>query len=152
MTHEIAQRVPGRWDMTLFQAKAAVFRARRLALELFTRAPRKYARGHALEGSTILAEAISPLAHTLTGNRDAALTAGKIQNLRIATRAIDGIEIPAGGVFSFWRQIGPLHARPRLCPGPGVARGLHHRQCRRRPISRVRILPQNYRRIRGRYR
>ncbi|CAN5517225.1 hypothetical protein BH10PSE7_BH10PSE7_01440 [soil metagenome] len=108
MTHEIAaQRVPGRWDMALFQAKAAVFRARRFALELFaSAAPRKYGRGNALEGGAIIAQTVSPLAHTLTGNRDQALTAGKIQNLRIAVRAIDGIEIPAGGIFSFWRQIG----------------------------------------------
>lgn len=34
------------------------------------------------------------------------LTAGKVQNLRAACRRLDGIEIPAGGVFSFWKQLG----------------------------------------------
>jgi hypothetical protein len=34
------------------------------------------------------------------------LTAGKIQNLRIAIQCINGIEIPANTVFSFWKHIG----------------------------------------------
>jgi VanW like protein len=34
------------------------------------------------------------------------LQAGKIHNLRQAIRRIDGIEIPAGGIFSFWQQVG----------------------------------------------
>lgn len=34
------------------------------------------------------------------------LQAGKIQNLRQALRSINGIEIPAGGMFSFWAQVG----------------------------------------------
>lgn len=34
------------------------------------------------------------------------LTAGKIENLRIAVRRINGIRIPAGQTFSFWKQLG----------------------------------------------
>lgn len=34
------------------------------------------------------------------------LTAGKVHNLRIAIRKINGLEIPAGKTFSFWRHIG----------------------------------------------
>jgi len=34
------------------------------------------------------------------------LESGKIQNLRVAARALDGLVIPAGSVFSFWRQVG----------------------------------------------
>lgn len=34
------------------------------------------------------------------------LTAGKIQNLRIASKKINGIEVKANEVFSFWRHIG----------------------------------------------
>ncbi|TWP23836.1 hypothetical protein ETU10_06280 [Apibacter muscae] len=40
------------------------------------------------------------------------LTAGKIHNLRIASRKINGLEIPAGETFSFWKYIGkPLKSR-----------------------------------------
>ncbi|HEU0052615.1 MAG TPA: VanW family protein, partial [Longimicrobium sp.] len=35
-----------------------------------------------------------------------ALIAGKVHNLRLALRRIDGVEVPAGGVFSFWAQVG----------------------------------------------
>ncbi len=34
------------------------------------------------------------------------LTAGKVQNLRTACHRLDGLEIPAGEVFSFWKQLG----------------------------------------------
>jgi hypothetical protein len=34
------------------------------------------------------------------------LTAGKVENLRIAIKRLNGIEVPANGVFSFWAHIG----------------------------------------------
>lgn len=34
------------------------------------------------------------------------LTAGKVQNLRAACHQLDGLEIPAGKIFSFWKQLG----------------------------------------------
>ncbi|MET3442358.1 hypothetical protein ABIC94_003142 [Variovorax paradoxus] len=34
------------------------------------------------------------------------LVAGKVQNLRVARRAFDAIEVPAGELLSFWRQLG----------------------------------------------
>jgi len=34
------------------------------------------------------------------------LVAGKIHNLRLAVRRLDGLEVPAGQTFSFWRQVG----------------------------------------------
>jgi hypothetical protein len=34
------------------------------------------------------------------------LVAGKVQNLRVARRAFNAIEVPAGEVLSFWRQLG----------------------------------------------
>lgn len=46
------------------------------------------------------------------------LTAGKIQNLRIAASLINGIEIPAGEVFSFWKYVG----RPSIRNGYVIGR------------------------------
>ena len=34
------------------------------------------------------------------------LTAGKVENLRIAVRKLHGMEVKAGQIFSFWKQIG----------------------------------------------
>ena len=40
------------------------------------------------------------------------LTAGKVQNLRVAARRLHGLVIPAGSVFSFWHALGrPTRAR-----------------------------------------
>ena len=40
------------------------------------------------------------------------LTAGKVQNLRVAARRLNGLFMPAGGMFSFWRALGrPVRAR-----------------------------------------
>lgn len=40
------------------------------------------------------------------GGAEWKLTAGKVQNLRVAARRLDGVVIPAGAVFSFWRALG----------------------------------------------
>lgn len=37
-----------------------------------------------------------------------ALVAGKVHNLRLACRAFDGVELPAGAVLSFWQQLGRI--------------------------------------------
>jgi vancomycin resistance protein YoaR len=34
------------------------------------------------------------------------LQAGKVENLRLATRALNGLHIPANQIFSFWRHVG----------------------------------------------
>ena len=38
--------------------------------------------------------------------REAANEQGKIHNLRLAAKCLDGIKIPAGQVFSFWKHLG----------------------------------------------
>src|SRR5262245_44950515 len=42
---------------------------------------------------------------------------GKVQNLRRAAAALDGIVIPAGTVFSFWKQVGRATRRRRYVAG-----------------------------------
>ncbi len=48
----------------------------------------------------------TPLWTNAGGEKDRALNAGKIQNLRVALRGLDGIEVEAGRTLSFWRQVG----------------------------------------------
>ena len=48
---------------------------------------------------------------------------GKVQNLRIAAAALDGIVIPAGGLFSFWRQVGPPTAARGFAEGRMLQQG-----------------------------
>jgi len=42
---------------------------------------------------------------------------GKAENLRIALRRLDGVEIPAGEIFSFWRQVGRPTSRRGFVSG-----------------------------------
>ena len=107
MTDRVLGQVPGFWDMALFEAKAAAFRIERSAREtLWRRAAIRHGKGDRLAAAPIIAYVASPLWPPLKGEKDRALTAGKIHNLRRAIRHLDGIEFPAAGIFSFWRQIG----------------------------------------------
>ncbi|MBL8905562.1 MAG: VanW family protein [Rhizobiales bacterium] len=107
MTDHALRRIPSRWDMAAFGFKATLFRLRRTVLEAAARQNIvKYQPTDDLAHEPILAHITSPLWNALSGPKEYALTAGKIQNLRMAVRAIDGVEVPAGEVFSFWRQIG----------------------------------------------
>ncbi len=64
---------------------------------------------------------------------DPSLQAGKVHNLRIAARQLNGVMLPAGALFSFWRQLGPAtrirgYVRGRMlregCMIPAVGGGL----------------------------
>ena len=38
--------------------------------------------------------------------------AGKVENLRVAARLLDGVCVPAGAVFSLWKNLGrPVRGR-----------------------------------------
>jgi hypothetical protein len=112
---------PGLADALLFRAKAAGLRLRRRAIAF---ADRSFARPHRVGSSLVaapaIAEARSPLWPHSAGPKDRALTAGKVHNIRLALRGIDGIEIPAGEVFSFWKQVG----RPSRMRGFAAGREL----------------------------
>jgi hypothetical protein len=65
-----------------------------------------------LAAAPVIVETRSPLWTIAGGAKDRALTAGKVHNLRLALGGIDGVEVPAGETFSFWKQVGrPSRAR-----------------------------------------
>lgn len=68
-----------------------------------------------------------------TDPREWPLELGKVENLRVAARALDGLEFEAHQVFSFWAQVGPpVRARGYVagrelregCVVPGIGGGL----------------------------
>jgi hypothetical protein len=100
---------PTRADLGIFQAKATVFRAIRLCRD-FASGPRRCAQAASNgngAGDRLLAESRSPLWDTAAPYAERVLQAGKAQNLRVACRRVDGVRIPAGATFSFWKQLGP---------------------------------------------
>ena len=96
--------VPTRWSVAVFAGKVAVLRLRRgigntVAAECRLQRQTQAAGGEAqatarsaLWSDTQLAETHHQL--------------GKVQNLRRAAAILDGVLIPAGSTFSFWRQLG----------------------------------------------
>ena len=103
-TQRSESELPGRWQGMVFGLKAAVFRGRRMLIEWGNRPPRHEA-GSELRDARVLGEVKAPLWSQLSA-AEFPLTAGKVENLRLSARLLHGLEIPAGEVFSFWRQLG----------------------------------------------
>jgi vancomycin resistance protein VanW len=96
-------------DQWVFAAKSGLFKLRRGAQDVAS-GPRRLRRTHGACGP-VLAEIVTPL-YTDANPNERALQLGKVQNLRVGARALNGLHIPAGQVFSFWAQVGqPTRAK-----------------------------------------
>ena len=71
--------------------------------------------------AAILAEVSTPLFST-QDPAERQLELGKVENLRVAARAMDGLLLSSGAVFSFWRVVG----RPVRSRGYVIGRELRH--------------------------
>lgn len=97
------RETPGLPGALLFQLKCRILQAKRALAEIRHRPPfhdkdKGEAPPVASEMSAALWSGIAPA--------EFPLTAGKVQNLRAAARILDGVRVPAGQIFSFWRQLG----------------------------------------------
>ncbi|EGF89242.1 vanW like family protein [Asticcacaulis biprosthecium C19] len=98
-----ADHTISRTDMAVFAIKSTLLKLRRVAIDLVSGVRRwKIAPGH----GEALAEVVTPL-WSDDSVAERGLQLGKVENLRIAARSLNGLVIPAGQVFSFWAQIGP---------------------------------------------
>ena len=116
------RRIPKRKEAVVFREKTALLQARRF---LRDRASSKVARFSAAEGLKdvpVIARSITPL-WTEAEPQERALVAGKIQNLRIAIGCVDGVEVPAGEIFSFWRHVGRATRRRGFVEGRELREG-----------------------------
>jgi vancomycin resistance protein YoaR len=103
-------RHPARLDMAVFAMKANVFRMRRGVMDLAGGQARRLKRvDH--PGGELLSEVVTKL-YTDDSLHERALQLGKVQNLRVAAKRLNGLIIPQGRVFSFWAHIGrPTRAK-----------------------------------------
>lgn len=115
------EKVPTRRSAAWFRFRAACFRLKRAVLEL-NGAPGKLPRHSpnaqsrcVVESRTVLFNSNSPA--------EFALQAGKVQNLRVAARTLNGIVIAADEVFSFWKNLGRASRRRGFVEGRELREG-----------------------------
>ncbi|PIF76255.1 glycosyl transferase family 1 [Variovorax sp. 54] len=108
-----AWQPPRRIDAIDFWLRSRLLATAHALRETLRPSARRWPRGqHALADAPVLAQYRTPL--WSDGRADEfPLVAGKVQNLRVARAAFDAVEVPAGEVLSFWRQLGR----------PGAGRG-----------------------------
>ena len=88
----------------VFRIKTALLQSKRMAGNLFSGPPR-HPRGESLLDKALIAESRSKL-WSRTAGAERRLEAGKVHNLRVALRRLNGLEVQANQGFSFWRQVG----------------------------------------------
>lgn len=113
---------PSRASQLVFAVKAAGLRAKRRARDALD--PLPIGSSIDLERSDLLpvATSASRLWSSAIGG-EARLEAGKVQNLRVAARAIDGRAFEAGEVFGFWRHVGRPSRRAGFALGREIREG-----------------------------
>jgi len=105
----------------LFRIKTSVFSFRRSLQNAFGNL-RRHQKAQQLIEEPVIVVSESELWNANDNPQNWILTAGKVHNLRIAAQQINGLEIPAGKTFSFWKHIG----NPNL--GKGYVEGREIRE------------------------
>jgi hypothetical protein len=122
MHHHTPEReTPQRWQALAFHLKTRLFQLRRCVSETGRRPPAYGRAGSLLEAPVVVEK--RALLWRVAGAEEFPLTAGKVENLRIAARAFHGLEIPPGGVMSFWRQLGRTTRRKGFLSGRELREG-----------------------------
>jgi hypothetical protein len=123
LTSEVSapRPLPSIPDAIFFRIKTSLFQLQRTLKNYFVDQPHQYPKSNSLLEKPVLASLSTPL-WTQGNQAEMQLTAGKIENLRIAVRRMNGVEVAAGEVFSFWKHIG------RPTKGRGFVEGRELRQ------------------------
>lgn len=102
---------------TIFRLKTIGLTGNRFFKNLFS-PTKRFTDNKQLKNEPVIAFSESDLWNPFDNKENWILTAGKVENLRIAAKKLNGLEINANEVFSFWRHIG----NPNLGPGYVVGR------------------------------
>jgi len=99
------RKIPTYADSIVFRFKTALLQARRMIRDLSDVNVSRHPIGGKLSGKPVVATSRTKL-WTENEPQERFLVAGKIHNLRLAVKKLDGLELPAGATFSFWKQVG----------------------------------------------
>ena len=105
MKTESPNNIHKRGQAAIFRAKASLLQLKR-GFENFLDSKIKHQKiSGRLKHASVIAESKTPL-WTESADEEQFLLAGKVHNLRLVAKKLDGLEIPAGEVFSFWKNVG----------------------------------------------
>ena len=117
-----ATETPSKTRAFIFRGKAALLQMRRGWQNSFDRQIKSFPVDNRLQHGAIIAESKTEL-WTDDASSERFLLAGKIQNLRVAARKLNGVEIPANRIFSFWAQVGKTSRRAGYVAGRELREG-----------------------------
>ncbi len=103
-TIAIDRRVPSRSEALIFRGKTALLQLKRVLKDRSDRVI-QHAKTAGLIHAPIIAQSKTPL-WTEIEPEERFLVAGKIHNLRLAIKQLDGVEVPVNQILSFWKQVG----------------------------------------------
>lgn len=115
----VEPRLPGRVDALWFEVRACGLRGLRWMRNRVDSTHRRHRPSSRWRDAPVISESMSRL-WPREGAPERALVLGKIQNLRRARIAFDGIELLRGETISFWAQVG----RPTRRRGFAIGREL----------------------------
>jgi hypothetical protein len=113
--------LPTRWSTAVFRAKAAFHQLRRGIRDLKT-GPQSLPKSNDRGFSVTIGLSVTPLWPD-ERPEERTFQLGKVQNLRRATAALDGVVVSVGAVFSFWKQIGRASRRRGFVTGRMLQQG-----------------------------
>jgi|GEM_PF-2796791 len=99
-SYPVEEDVPASRDAIIFRIKVGILQTGRGMRNLLNRDRWPIPAATSLGDVPVIAEAITAI-HTSGSPAERHLLLGKIHNLRLAIRHLDGVEVPAGRTFSF---------------------------------------------------
>jgi hypothetical protein len=117
------EALPTRSAALLFRLKAACFQTQRTWRDLTGGGPQRHPSGETLALAPIVGTQSSDIWFETTAASEKRLQFGKVQNLRVSAAILRGTEVPAGAVWSFWRQLGRTTARRGFAVGRELREG-----------------------------
>ncbi len=85
--------------------------------------PEKFSFSNQLRNENVISSSETDLWTTDDNEQNWILTAGKVQNLRVAAQQLNGVEVPENKIFSFWRHIGNPSAKHGYVLGREIREG-----------------------------
>lgn len=116
------RKIPTYADAVTFRLKTALLQLRRSIVDRRDRNVIRHPLGDNLVDRPVIAASRTKL-WTENEPQERFLVAGKIHNLRLAIDKLNGLEIPSGATFSFWKHVGRASALRGFVEGRELREG-----------------------------